>query len=195
MGKFIRKLNRGAIVSYVVLMSVALYLVALNVMQEREKPDIKAVCEAFVQADAAWRVLPVDYQNGETQMTEEEMTQFQSDMASDLDKYYVTNQIAFQNYLEGLTSLQNARNVGKIPLVTGFDSTIMKFTGFTFEGNTVTVSFETQISVESLNFAAGETSPSRTSGRVGNDISMQKENGEWKIVYANISTDKMGGMY
>lgn len=194
MGKFIRKLNRGAIVSYVVLMAVALYLVALNVMQEREKPDIKAVCEAFVQADAAWRVLPVDYQNGETQLTAEEMTQFQSDTASELGKYFVTNQTAIQNYLDDLNMMLNVQNEGGIPMVTGFKSNIMKFTGFTFDGNTVTVSFETKISVEFLNFAAGETSPSRTSGRVGNIISVQKENGTWKIVYANISYDPMGGM-
>lgn len=195
MGKFIRKLNRGAIVSYVVLMAVALYLVALNVMQEREKPDIKAVCEAFVQADAAWRVLPVDYQNGETQLTAEEMTQFQSDTASDLGKYFVSNQVALQNYLYGLTQALNARNEGLIPLFTGFDCTIMKFTGFSFEGDTVTVSFETQISIESLNFAAGETSPSPTSGRFSNVISVRKENGTWKIVYANIMSETMGGMY
>jgi len=48
--------------------------------------------------------------------------------------------------------------------------------------------------VESLNLAAGDTAPVRQSLRSSDTITLQKEDGAWKVVYAYINTGDMGVM-
>jgi hypothetical protein len=193
--QFLRKVNRGLIVSAAVFMAVVIYLVALSIMQQRDKQDIKDVCEAFVQEDAFWRVLPVDYEGGAVQISEEEMDQFQSDMRDALSPYYIQNDAAIDNSLSVLYAKLDNQNDGVEPLVRSVDSAIVKYTDFSFDGNNVKVTFDMQVAVESVFPAAGNSTPSRSSTKVSNQITLQKLDGEWKIVYAYIATDNMGGMY
>jgi len=194
MGKILRKLNRGAIVTAVVLLAVAVYLVALNIAQQKDQKDIKTTCEAFLLADADWRVLPVDYENGQTRLPEEQFNQFLADMKSDKAKYYVANQAALDNDLIYLNETLHSQNEGMAPLTTSFENRILKFSAISFDGNSVSVTVDTQVAIESLNFAAGETAPVRQSVRTSDSITLQKEDGIWKIVYAYINTGDTGGM-
>lgn len=195
MVQFLRKENRGVIVSAVVLLAVVIYLVTLSIMQQRDKQDIKAVCESFVQEDALWRVLPVDYEGGAVRISDEEMDQFQSDLTDALSTYFIENDAAIDNSLSILyTQLEN-QNDGFEPLATGFDSAIVKYTDFSFDGSNVKVTFDMQIAVESVYPSDGNSTPSRTSTKVSNQITLQKVDGEWKIVYVYISKENTGGMY
>lgn len=195
MGKILRKLNRGAIVTTVVLLAVVIYLVALNIAQQKDKEDIMTACEAFLLADADWRVLPVDYKNGETRLPEDQFNQFLADMKADKAKYYVSNQAALENDLIYLNGTLNTQNEGMVPLITSFENRIIKFSDISFNGNSATVTIDTQVVVESLNLAAGETVPSRQSPKSSDELTLQKEDGIWKIVYAYINTGDMGVMY
>jgi len=194
MGKILRKLNRGAIVTTVVLLAVVIYLVALNITQQKDKEDIMTACEAFLQADADWRVLPVDYKNGETRLPEDQFNQFLADMKADKAKYYISNQAALENDLVYLNGTLNTQNEGMVPLITSFENRIIKFSNISFNGNSVSVTIDTQVAVESLNLAAGDTAPVRQSLRSSDTITLQKEDGAWKVVYAYINTGDMGVM-
>lgn len=194
MGKILRKLNRGAIVTTVVLLAVVIYLVALNITQQKDKEDIKTACEAFLQADADWRVLPVDYKNGETRLPEDQFNQFLADMKADKAKYYISNQAALENDLVYLNGTLNTQNEGMVPLITSFKNRIIKFSNISFNGNSVSVTIDTQVAVESLNIAVGDTAPVLQSLRSSDTITLQKEDGAWKVVYAYINTGDMGVM-
>jgi len=192
MGKFLRKLNRGAIVTAVVLLAVAVYLAALNIVQQKDQEDIKTTCEAFLLADADWRVLPVDYENGQTRLPEDQFNQFLADMKSDKAKYYVANQAALDNDLIYLNESLTSQNEGMTALTTSFENRILTFSSISFDGDSVYVTVDTQVAIESLNFAAGETAPVRQSVSSSDSITLQKEDGIWKIVYAYINTGGMG---
>jgi len=192
MGKFLRKLNRGAIVTAVVLLAVAVYLAALNIVQQKDQEDIKTTCEAFLLADADWRVLPVDYENGKTRLPEDQLNQFLADMKSDKAKYYVANQAALDNDLIYLNESLTSQNEGMTALTTSFENRILTFSSISFDGDSVYVTVDTQVAIESLNFAAGETAPVRQSVSSSDSITLQKEDGIWKIVYAYINTGGMG---
>jgi len=194
MGKFLRKLNRGAIVTAVVLLAVAVYLAALNIVQQKDQEDIKTTCEAFLLADADWRVLPVDYENGQTRLPEDQFNQFLADMKSDKAKYYVANQAALDNDLIYLNESLTSQNEGMTALTTSFENRILTFSSISFDGDSVYVTVDTQVAIESLNFAAGETAPVRQSVSSSDSITLQKEDGIWKIVYAYINTGDTGGM-
>lgn len=193
MGKILRKLNRGAIVTAVVLLAVAVYLVALNIAQQKDQEEIKTTCEAFLLADADWRVLPVDYENGQTRLPEDQFNQFLADMKSDKAKYYVANQAALDNDLIYLNQTLTSQNEGMTALTTSFENKILKFSVISFDGDSVYVTVDTQVAIESRNFAAGETAPVRQSVNSSDSITLQKEDGTWKIVYAYINTVDMGG--
>ena len=193
MGKILRKLNRGAIVTAVVLLAVAVYLAALDIAHQKDQEDIKTACEAFLLADADWRVLPVDYENGQTRLTEDQFNQFLADMKADKAKYYVANQAALDNDLIYLNDALHSQNEGMTALTTSFENRILAFSAISFDGNSVSVTVDTQVAIESRNFAAGETAPVRQSVSSSDSITLQKEDGIWKIVYAYINTSDMGG--
>jgi hypothetical protein len=76
--------------------------------------------------------------------------------------------------------------------MTSCANSIIKFDSITFRDNTATVDFTSQLTVDFLDTSAGPAEPDHVSGMAANQIILQKEDGIWKIVYANLGSD-MGG--
>ncbi|MEI8199545.1 MAG: hypothetical protein WCG21_05765 [Eubacteriales bacterium] len=192
MGKFIRKINRGIIVTSIVVLLVVGYLVVLSINQKQAVPVIKDACQAYVEADAAWRVLPENFIDGQTAPTDSEVKKYADSLEPEISRYYTENQSILENAVGSVyQNLKLQIMTGRI--YTSYANNNIKFQAVTFHDNTVTVDFTTQTVTEYVDVAAGSAEPVRESAESTNQITLQKEDGKWKIIYASLSVQNMGG--
>lgn len=192
MGKLIRTTNRGLIVTFLVVLLVSGYLIVLTINQRQAVPEIRDACQAYVDADAAWRILPENFINGQTAPTDSEVRKYADSLEPEISRYYTENQSIRESAVGGVyLNLQLQIMTGR--LYTSYENRNIKFSSFSFRDNTVTVSFTTQTVTEYVDIASGTTEPVRESAESTNQITLQKEDGKWKIVYASLSVQNMGG--
>jgi len=191
-GKFIRKINRGIIVTYLVIFLVAGYLIFLSINQKQAVPVIKDACQAYVEADAAWRVLPENFIDGQTAPTDSEVKKYADSLEPEISPYYTDNQSIRENAV-GSVYLNLKLQIMTGRIYTSYANNNIKFGAVTFRDNTATVDFTTQTVTEYVDIASGSTEPVRESAESTNQIILQKEDGKWKIVYASLSVQNMGG--
>jgi len=191
-GKIIRKTNRGIIVTSLVMLLVVCYLVVLSINQKQALPDIKNACQTYVEADAAWRVLPENFINGQTAPTDSEVKKYADSLESEISPYYTDNQSILENAV-GSVYLNLKLQIMTGRIYTSYANNNIQFGAVTFRDNTATVDFTTQTVTEYIDIASGTTEPVRESAESTNQITLQKEDGKWKIVYASLSVQNMGG--
>jgi hypothetical protein len=191
-GKIIRKTNRGVIVTSLVLLLVVGYLVVLSINQKKDVPVIKDACQAYVEADAAWRVLPENFISGKTAPADSEVKKYADSLEPEISPYYADNQSIRENAVSSLyMNLKLQIMTGRI--YTSYANNNIQFGAVTFRDNTVTVNFTTQTVTEYMDIASGSSEPVHESVGSSNQIILQKEDGKWKIIYASLSVQNMGG--
>lgn len=191
MGKLFRNINRGFLVTAVVILLVNIYLIGLSMYQRKSEPVIKSACESYVTADAAWHIMPEEFVSQEAVTSDDELQKYADSLRPDITAYYIDNELILDSAVSTVSQnllIQDYRGV----FMTSYVNSIIKFNSITFRDNTATVDFTSQLTVEFLDTAAGSTEPDRESGRASNQMILQKEDGIWKIVYANLGSD-MGG--
>lgn len=192
MGKIIRKTNRGIIVTSLVILLVVCYLVVLSINQKQALPDIKNACQTYVEADAAWRILPENFIDGQTAPTDSEVKKYADSLEPEISPYYTDNQSIRENAV-GSVYLNLKLQIMTGRIYTSYVNNNIKFGAVTFRDNTATVDFTTQTVTEYMDIASGSTEPVRESAESTNQITLQKEDGKWKIIYASLSVQNMGG--
>ena len=192
MGKLIGKTNRGVIVTTLVVLIVVSYLVVLLISQKQAIPDIRDACQAYVDADAAWRILPENFINGQSAPAESEVKKYADSLEPEISPYYADNQAIRETAVTAVyMQLDLQIKTGRI--YTSYENRNVKYSAFTFRDNTVTVDFTTQTVAEYIDIATGSTEPVRESVESSNQITLQKEDGKWKIVFDSSSVQNMGG--
>ena len=191
MGKLFRNINRGFLVTAVVILLVNIYLIGLNIYQSQSEPAIKSACESFVTADAAWRIVPDKFVGEATVTPDVELQKFADSLKTDISAYYIDNELILDNAVSTVSDylrIQDYRGV----FMTSYTNSILKFDSITFRDNTATVDFTSRITTDFLNTAVDSTETDHVSVMAANQIILQKEDGIWKIVYANLGLDRGG---
>lgn len=191
MGKLFRKVNRGILVTFVVILLVTGYLIGLNIYQSKSVPAIKSACESYVTADAVWHIVPEEFVGEATVTPDDELQKFADSLRPDISTYYIDNELILDSAVSTVSEYLQVQDYRGVFMTTCANS-IIKFDNITFRDNTATVDFTSQVTVDFLDTAAGSTEPDRVSGMASNRIILQKEDGKWKIVYAVLGSD-MGG--
>lgn len=60
--KILRKINKGLILTIIVLLVLIIYLVNLEVKRNAEKPKIEQVCNEYIELMNKYASMPKDYQ-------------------------------------------------------------------------------------------------------------------------------------
>ena len=89
--KILRKINKGLILTIIVLIALVLYFNNLEKQREAEKTDIKATCEEFIKLTDKYSVLPEDMQIIQKEMPEERVKKYVGEMRAELEKIMITN--------------------------------------------------------------------------------------------------------
>ncbi len=185
--KYLSKINRGAILTAGVVLVVIVYLITNAIIQFNAKPAIKKVCEAYLQQELAYNMLPAEYQKDKPGMSDAELKNYLAEMKKNIIAFYPDNELYYKFVIQNLT--ENLTNQSKgVGIVYQYTKTILKYNEMLFDGNTVDIRItcNTTIEAKGLMGIASSTKDKVTS-EVQDNIILEKINGQWKVIYASIN--------
>lgn len=198
--KVLSKINRGLILTVVVLLGVIGYLIGLEIVQNGARKDIQAVCEKYVAAEVSYRMLPEANRSDTPNLSTEALETYLSNMKQDLTSYYVDNEQTYRYLLDSMEDSLRAQAEGE-GVVYQYDKEIIKM-DITFRGDMATVSLTCSNTYRGPSDMAysKQTAPAAVKtiqGETTDSITLQRVEGEWKLTYSNLSTPypESSGMY
>lgn len=185
--KFLAKLNRGAILTVLVLLAVVLYLLTLHFSQAAAVPEIKNTCRNYITTAVKYQMLPQKYRKDKPDMPAGELSDYISSMSTEIGAFYPDKERenAVDRIASNLTLQANGTGV-----VYGYTMAVSGFKSLDFHYDTVTV---TVLCVSTYDGPYGEgINPPRTNmtGQTTDTFMLQKTDGRWQIIYADLQQPK-----
>ena len=193
--KVLKKINKGLILTILVLIVLVIYFSNLEKQRASDKTDIKKACESFIELTDKYSVLPEELQTLKGEVPEDKVKEYTNQMKKDLTEIMIDNQESVniqQKILE--ESLRNGYSEGQVR--TNWSRKIQKISSYQFEKNQVTVSLKDNIE-ETIKTSDGieEYNKNNEFEASKDEIVLQKVNGKWKVVYANLLFDDNTSYY
>ncbi len=192
--KFLKKINTGLILTIIVVLALVVYLVEVERQREDDKTEIRSACEEFIDVTDKYLVLPEEMQTLTGEVSEEAEKAYEQEAEEALKDIMVDNseavkiqhQFLVQALKRGYTDINEVR--------TKYERNITKIASYEFEGNTVTVTFSSEVETEAkyLNYLNQEQTRAGSFSPSNDEIMLQKIDGEWKVTYANLQYDGYG---
>ena len=181
-----KKINKGLILTIIVVIGLTIYLVNLEKQRNDEKPEIKSICENFIEVTDKYSVLPKEKQVINPNGNEEEYSKYITSVKNELENIMIPNEDAIMLQYQVIEeNLGNGYN--NLEARTNQKRTINKITGYDFDGNQVTVKFQNRVEKTTQYFdGIEEQVENKTFDAPYDEIILQKIDGEWKVVYANL---------
>ena len=180
------KINRGAILTAGVLLVVIGYLVTNAMLQNREKPVIRQICEAYVQKEVSYNMLPVEYRADKPAMPAASLEKYLTTMKADIIAFYPSNEQLYRFVIQKLTGDLTNQSKGS-GVVFSYAKTTLRYDEMLFDGDTVDVRFTSTTSMEAQAQGIGSTVKKKITAETQDNVILQKINGQWKVVYASIN--------
>lgn len=185
--KFLSKINRGAILTAGIVLAVILYLIVNAIIQNAQKPAIRQVCEAYLQQEVSYNMLPVEYRKDKPEMNDSALEEYLNEMKADITSYYPDNEQYFQYIIQNLTDTLTIQAEGK-GIVYAYEKTILTYDKMIFDKDTVEVSFTSDTTMEQADpYGTGSSVKEKLTAEVADTIILQKIDGQWKVIYASIN--------
>ena len=184
----LKKINKGFILTVIVLAALIIYLVNVEIQRKDDKPAIKQTCENYIEIISKYATLPEEYQVVNKKLAKEDTEKYEKEFSVKLNEVMVENEKARElqknsiKYYWGET--KNATSV-----LTKFDKKINKFKSFEFDGDQVTVTFtsETNKKIKYVYEDSEEQIKDENfKSHYDESITLKKENNTWKVIYADL---------
>lgn len=191
--KVLKKINKGLILTIIVLAALLIYISGVEKQRNADKPDIRKACEDFILLTDKYVVLPEDMQKSE--VSEEKVNEYVNQMKSDVEKVMISNTEAVKIQKQVIeNNLRNGYNALDVRIK--MSRKIKKINGYEFDGNQVTVKLNNQVEIVTKVFDEIEsTKETETFEASSDEIILQKVDGKWKIVYSNLQFDGSNRYY
>lgn len=185
--KVLKKINKGLILTIIVLAALLIYISGVEKQRNADKPDIRKACEDFILLTDKYVVLPEDMQKSE--VSEEKVNEYVNQMKSDVEKVMISNTEAVKIQKQVIEN--NLRNgYDALDVRIKMSRKIKKINGYEFDGNQVTVKLKDQVEIVTKVFdEIDSTKETETFDASNDEIILQKIDGKWKIVYSNLQFD------
>lgn len=191
--KVLKKINKGLILTIIVLAALLIYISGVEKQRNADKPDIRKACEDFILLTDKYVVLPEDMQKSE--VSEEKVNEYVNQMKSDVEKVMISNTEAVKIQKQVIEN--NLRNgYDALDVRIKMSRKIKKINGYEFDGNQVTVKLKDQVEIVTKVFdEIDSTKETETFDASNDEIILQKIDGKWKIVYSNLQFDGSNRYY
>lgn len=190
--KVLNKINKGLILTVLVMAALIIYLNNIEKQRNIEKTDIKKVCEEYIELTDKYCVLPENMQTTVKDMSDEKVKEYVKKMRADMEKIMINNEEAV-NIQQKVLENNLYEGYNNLKVRTGLSRKIQKINSYEFEGNQVTINFISQVSENAKIVGGIEGQNENNSFTAYNDqITLQKVKGEWKIVYSNLQFGNVG---
>lgn len=191
--KVLKKINKGLILTIIVLAALLIYISGVEKQRNADKPDIRKACEEFIALTDKYVVLPEDMQKSE--VSEEKVNEYVNQMKNDVEKVMISNTEAVKIQEQVIeNNLRDSYNA--LDARSKMSRKIKKINGYEFDGNQVTVKLNNQVEIVTKVFAEiDSTKETETFDASNDEIILQKIDGKWKIVYSNLQFDGSNRYY
>lgn len=195
--KFIKKINIGLVLAIIAILAVIVYSVNLGNERNLAKEEIKKTCEKFIDLTDKYYTLPSEYQIIGEKSSDVNLNNYYTEMENELKDKTTSNETAnIQKTI--LTEYLKNQLVDTSKITVSFNREIAKISKYNFDGNQVTVIFNSKITTKQkyndINLETGESSEKireNTFEVEDESITLEKKDGTWKIVYANLQYQDM----
>ena len=191
--KVLKKINKGLILTIIVLAALLIYISGVEKQRNADKPDIRKACEDFILLTDKYVVLPEDMQKSE--VSEEKVNEYVNQMKNDVEKVMISNTEALKIQEQVIeNNLRDSYNA--LDVRSKVSRKIKKINGYEFDGNQVTVKLKDQVEIVTKVFdEIDSTKETETFDASSDEIILQKVDGKWKIVYSNLQFDGSNRYY
>jgi hypothetical protein len=177
--KFLRKINKGFILTILVLIALAIYLVQLEIQRNEEKPEIEKVCKEYIELVNKYS----NFQDVDIS-TEEKEKEYISKIREEIKPYLIDNEYVLDSQSENL--LYNLENAVSQKVKTKVRK-IEKIKKYVFDGNEVTVTLNSSIEIEKYEDNEDEEEVINKKTYDAEDtITLTKVDDTWKITYVEL---------
>ena len=81
---FLKKINKGALLSAIVLIGVIIYLVAVSINNNAQKPKLKSLSEEFINKYSELMELPEELQDNTKKITDKQIQDYEKKVKAEL---------------------------------------------------------------------------------------------------------------
>ncbi len=194
--RILKKINKGLILTLIVLLVLTIYLSNVEKQRIAEKEDIKKACEEFISSTDKYSVLPKEMQTLTEEVSKSKLDDYKKEMKTELQKLMIQNEESVKIQHQVLSSnLDNGYTSKEIR--SELERKIIKISNYAFEGDQVTVTFKSKVetSTKYLNEENKEQERQDSFDESNDEIVLQKVDGKWKIVYSNLQYSNNGYYY
>ena len=184
MKNIVKKMNRGILLTVAILIVVSIYLVATSISQAAEKPAIEQICRDYTASEISYSLLPENWRDSTEPMPQEELDKYLASMETDIAPWYIDNERIRKLALDRIEN-DLEYQADSADRILEYTKEIVKFESLSFSGNEVTVVFRSRSAVE-RSISENTSDTDRTVEETSDTIMLQKIDGEWKLVYANL---------
>lgn len=184
--KLSKKINRGFLLLIVLIIAVSVYLISSAVMETKEKKQIVSLCKEYVGKEISYYMLPEQYRSNPDSMGADELSAYIGKMKETLKFYYVDNERSYIYLLDSLEDSLKSQQKG-LDVVLEYEKEIVKFESIIFHGNSVSVKFTCNTVYSSED--------SQSSSQTSDYMTLQKDGGEWKVTYSNLTYPESTSIY
>lgn len=211
--KFLKKINKGLILTIIVIVLLVIYLVNIEVKRSAEKPNIEKIAKEYVELVDKYAVLPEEYQkiyskiknDDEANEIDEKLDKAIEEQLSKFDEELKTkmvdNKTAKEQQKNIIESIISSNNDLKKNVMTKYDREIKKIKKYEFDEDQVTVTFDSNLENETKYMEGKKEKTKKNTQKFEDEsITLKYENGTWKVVYADLriqpnATPEMLGMF
>ena len=185
--KVLKKINKGLILTVIVILALTIYLANVEKQRKADKTDIKSACEEFIALTDKYSIWPQEMQKLTEEISENKIEEYEKEIKTELQKLMIPNEEAVKiQYQVLISNLEDGNTLSGIR--TKQERKITKISSYEFEGNQVTVTFNSKLdtSTKYLNEDNQEQEKQNSFDTSNDEIVLQKIDGKWKIVYSNL---------
>ena len=189
--KNLRKINKGFILTLIVLIGLIVYLVGVEKQREAEKVNIIDTMERFIEVTDKYSVYPENINNLSKRVTAEESDKYIEEMKEELKKVMIPNEEVVKLQAQSIENVLKMVNQER-EIKTETKRKIMKISDYEFDGDQVTVEFESVVEITRKYLDEEGKEQTRQDKLISNydEIILQKIEDEWKVVYSNLEYDQ-----
>ena len=209
--KILKKVNKGLVLTIIVIVALLIYLVGVEKQREADKDDIIKACEEFIDFTDKYSVIPEDVLKLGEVFSQDKLNEYIQKMKNELPEYMIENDEAVGIEAQILqTNIENAYSTESTietentdeeqagqsneniinSIKTKMEREITKISSYEYDGNQVTVTFNSTTTLTTNYLNNGETQENQSSfNGYEEQIILQKIDSKWKVVYSDLQND------
>lgn len=196
--KMLKKINKGLILTVLVLLVLFIYLFTVEMNRNKAKPEIEKNVKEYIELMNKYATIPSDMQNLYMQISPEEIEakkkEFDTRITEHLNKYegelkeqMINNQKAVDMQKEVLEDFLKEENNMQSSIIIKYKKELVKIRKYLFDDDQVTLTLETKTEVESKYLSNGEEKLQKNEVTSNDDtMTLKLVDGKWKVVYSAI---------